>query len=281
MHRKDDMDAMPRVVICRSARRDIFRHTLSAGMRETGGILMGIQRGELLLVLAAGGPGLRDEAAEAEFMLLDLEHHQTVLDEFQEFEPSAHWVGTWHKHPRDYRHPSRTDLDQAERDLAHYRPMHGLLMPITFADPGGPSMSVFWFSGATHRFHEIEAQELDLETGLPWERTATARRSVGRLRARLSHRGFRTRRLRGDAQWPVYVEATHPERGDHRLFLLCGGPNGATVVEQVFLAHPEGRRGEFISNDPATDLSPIPFMEPGEHSEAVTTQGAREGSRES
>jgi integrative and conjugative element protein (TIGR02256 family) len=88
----------------------------SADGSETGGILLGHDRGESITVTRAGDPGPQADRRPDGF-LRDLTHSRRLADEAYEEEGSV-WVGEWHTHPADPGVPSRIDAETYERLLA-------------------------------------------------------------------------------------------------------------------------------------------------------------------
>jgi integrative and conjugative element protein (TIGR02256 family) len=83
---------------------------ISADGKETGGILLGFEQGELGEALAteAGGPGPKAERRR-DFFRRDLDHAQELAaDAYRR--TTARWIGEWHTHPRGALLPSAVDL---------------------------------------------------------------------------------------------------------------------------------------------------------------------------
>jgi integrative and conjugative element protein (TIGR02256 family) len=91
----------------------------SADGLETGGILLGHDRGGDLLVTTAGDPGPAAQRAPTSF-LRDLAHAQRLGDEAYEADGSV-WIGEWHTHPGGMQLPSPTDLTTYSALLADER----------------------------------------------------------------------------------------------------------------------------------------------------------------
>lgn len=80
----------------------------SADGRETGGILLGHDLGEMLVVRVAGDPGPA-AIREPQQFLRDLAHAQALSDNAYDADGSV-WLGEWHTHPDGPAEPSPTDL---------------------------------------------------------------------------------------------------------------------------------------------------------------------------
>ncbi len=83
---------------------------------ETGGILLGHDRGETITVTRAGDPGPHADRRPDGF-LRDLAHSRRLADEAYDEDGSV-WVGEWHTHPAGPGVPSRTDEETYGRLLA-------------------------------------------------------------------------------------------------------------------------------------------------------------------
>jgi integrative and conjugative element protein (TIGR02256 family) len=83
---------------------------------ETGGILLGHDRGETITVTRAGDPGPHSDRRPDGF-LRDLAHSRRLADEAYNEDGSV-WVGEWHTHPAGPGVPSRTDEETYRRLLA-------------------------------------------------------------------------------------------------------------------------------------------------------------------
>lgn len=75
---------------------------------ETGGILLGRDEGDQLVVFHSGGPGPQAVRQPARF-LRDLAYARTVAESAWDLDRSQ-WIGEWHTHPNGDVHPSPTDL---------------------------------------------------------------------------------------------------------------------------------------------------------------------------
>jgi integrative and conjugative element protein (TIGR02256 family) len=99
------------VRITREAVETIAREAATSNDgRETGGILLGFDAGELgeLLVMEAGGPGPTAER-RADYFRRDLAHARQLAEDAYR-RTTARWVGEWHTHPHGRLSPSRLDL---------------------------------------------------------------------------------------------------------------------------------------------------------------------------
>jgi integrative and conjugative element protein (TIGR02256 family) len=247
----------PRIVYAQTAIDSIREHTRAAGARETGGTLVGFQRGELLVILAAGGPGPADRSSRAEFRLLDEPFHQEFVDRHREAEPASDWIGYWHKHPADYRVPSDVDLEGARANTERYDLPGGILLPISFVDPEGVRISNFWLSRGERDFTVRHAEAAELDSGLAWARTLSGRVWIQEFRRRLRERGYVSRLVAGSLPEQVGVEVSHEQRDDHRLFLLSAAPQGDSPRAWVRLHVPGEHRGRFVSHHRGVELEPV------------------------
>lgn len=75
---------------------------------ETGGILLGHDNAETILVTIAGSPGPDAERTPTSFKR-DLAHAQALAERAYATDDSL-WIGEWHTHPRGPAVPSVTDL---------------------------------------------------------------------------------------------------------------------------------------------------------------------------
>ncbi|UKA56657.1 Mov34/MPN/PAD-1 family protein (plasmid) [Arthrobacter sp. FW305-BF8] len=82
---------------------------------ETGGILLGTDDGQEIVIRHAGGPGPK---ARREFhrFLRDLSHAQQ-LAELAWREDQSQWIGEWHTHPSGDVTPSNYDLEAYAQHL--------------------------------------------------------------------------------------------------------------------------------------------------------------------
>jgi integrative and conjugative element protein (TIGR02256 family) len=247
----------PRVVYAKSALEAIHEHTRAAGGAETGGTLVGFQRGELLVVLAAGGPGPRDRASRAEFHLRDETFHQEFVNRHRDAEPAADWMGYWHKHPPEYRVPSDVDLEGARANTLRYDLPLGILLPISFLDQDGPRLLNFWLPRGARDFAVCPAEALDLDTGLSWVATLAGRAWIQGFRCRLRMQGYRSRLVPGSLPDQAGVEVSHERRSDHRLYLLRDRPEGDHPREWVRLHVDGDHRGRFVADRADVDFEPV------------------------
>lgn len=82
---------------------------------ETGGILLGTDRGQEVVIRQAGGPGPKARRESNRF-LRDLTHAQQ-LAELAWKEDQSQWIGEWHTHPSGDLTPSNYDLKAYSRHL--------------------------------------------------------------------------------------------------------------------------------------------------------------------
>lgn len=86
-----------------------------SGPDETGGILLGHDLGQQVLISVAGDPGPNAHHAPTRFKR-DLAHAERLADAAYERDASI-WVGEWHTHPQGPSRPSRYDLRTYRRFL--------------------------------------------------------------------------------------------------------------------------------------------------------------------
>lgn len=99
----------PVVKLARSAAEALAKGAkASADGTETGGILLGHDDGETLIVTVAGDPGPKAHRSPSAFKR-DLAHAQALADIAYDRDGSV-WIGEWHTHPRGPLEPS--DLDR-------------------------------------------------------------------------------------------------------------------------------------------------------------------------
>jgi integrative and conjugative element protein (TIGR02256 family) len=82
---------------------------------ETGGILLGTDDGQEIVIRHAGGPGPKARRESHRF-LRDLAHAQQ-LAELAWREDQSQWIGEWHTHPSGDLTPSNYDLEAYARHL--------------------------------------------------------------------------------------------------------------------------------------------------------------------
>jgi integrative and conjugative element protein (TIGR02256 family) len=82
---------------------------------ETGGILLGTDDGQEIVIRHAGGPGPKARRESTRF-LRDLAHAQQ-LAELAWKEDQSQWIGEWHTHPSGDLTPSNYDLEAYARHL--------------------------------------------------------------------------------------------------------------------------------------------------------------------
>lgn len=82
---------------------------------ETGGILLGVDDGQTLQVLHAGGPGPHAVRGPRTFMR-DRKYAQRLADSAWA-EDCSQWIGEWHTHVNTAPIPSEIDLDSYMRHL--------------------------------------------------------------------------------------------------------------------------------------------------------------------
>lgn len=82
---------------------------------ETGGILLGTDDGQEVVIRHAGGPGPKARRESNRF-LRDLTHAQQIA-ELAWKEDQSQWIGEWHTHPSGDLTPSNYDLEAYGRHL--------------------------------------------------------------------------------------------------------------------------------------------------------------------
>jgi integrative and conjugative element protein (TIGR02256 family) len=88
----------------------------SADGNETGGILLGHDLGDTLVVTVAGGPGPNAVRTPYRFNR-DLAYSQALADDAYARDGSV-WIGEWHTHPKGQASPSQVDLSTYLAHLA-------------------------------------------------------------------------------------------------------------------------------------------------------------------
>jgi integrative and conjugative element protein (TIGR02256 family) len=105
----DDQRGLPTVSITDVARRTIAGEaTRSHDGLETGGILLGTDMVDRIVISRAGGPGPRAYRGTHAF-LRDLAYARQLADAAWR-EEGTQWVGEWHTHPSGDLIPSELDL---------------------------------------------------------------------------------------------------------------------------------------------------------------------------
>jgi len=104
----------------------------SADGRETGGVLLGHDLGERMIVTVAGDPGPAADRRTDGFVR-DLAHARLLGDEAYDRDGSV-WVGEWHTHPTGPSIPSPKDMETysqllADDDLAFERLLALIVTP--------------------------------------------------------------------------------------------------------------------------------------------------------
>jgi integrative and conjugative element protein (TIGR02256 family) len=82
---------------------------------ETGGILLGTDDGQEIVIRHAGGPGPKARRETHRF-LRDLAHAQQLAEQAWK-EDQSRWIGEWHTHPSGDLTPSNYDLEAYTRHL--------------------------------------------------------------------------------------------------------------------------------------------------------------------
>jgi integrative and conjugative element protein (TIGR02256 family) len=121
------------------------------GPDETGGILLGHDLGNQMLVTAAGDPGPGAIHALTRFRR-DLGHAERLADAAYEHDLSV-WVGDWHTHPRGPNRPSRYDL-QTYRRFLHDPQLdfdRFLTLIVTPTQPLGAPFFTAWLVSLRHQ----------------------------------------------------------------------------------------------------------------------------------
>lgn len=107
---------VPPVTITDVALSAIAREALrSFDGLETGGILLGDDATDGIVVRHAGGPGPNATRGERTFMR-DLDHARRLADSAWS-EDRSQWIGEWHTHPTGGLSPSEVDLHSYMRHL--------------------------------------------------------------------------------------------------------------------------------------------------------------------
>lgn len=113
-----------------------------SGPDETGGILLGHDLGQQILITAAGGPGPNARHAPARFKR-DLAHAERLADAAYEQDGSL-WIGDWHTHPQGLVRPSRYDLQTYRRFLQDTELDFDRFLAVIVTQPLRPQGPALW-----------------------------------------------------------------------------------------------------------------------------------------
>lgn len=143
-----------RVVITGGALRELARHAAaSADGRETGGIILGRDRGlgGDLHVLHCGDPGPAAVRRSSRFSR-DVTHAQRLADAAAATDGSM-WIGEWHTHLVDLPAPSEADLHTYRQLLDDPDTQLSRLLALIVLAAAGEQLAVFaWsFTGSVLR----------------------------------------------------------------------------------------------------------------------------------
>lgn len=110
------MKSQPAVLITQSAVASIAREACrSVDGLETGGILLGTDDGDVIVIKHAGDPGPKAKRSERAF-LRDNDHARRLANEAWVLDGSQ-WIGEWHTHPNLELVPSSLDLSSYLRHI--------------------------------------------------------------------------------------------------------------------------------------------------------------------
>lgn len=88
---------------------------------ESGGILIGIRRGEYFEVTAATTPQVSDRRSRFRFERVEKGHFDLLKRHWVESKGEENYLGEWHTHPEDYPSPSALDLSEWVRAANHHK----------------------------------------------------------------------------------------------------------------------------------------------------------------
>lgn len=109
---------------------------------ETGGLIIGLRRGEEVTVTHATGPGPQAVHGRTHF-IKDTACLQKVLNVLFQYY-GANYLGVWHKHPPELAYPSDGDISGALKELGDSQvglPYH--LLPVCLLQDGEFRLSVY------------------------------------------------------------------------------------------------------------------------------------------
>lgn len=131
---------------------------------ETGGILLGTDDFNEIVIRHAGGPG-PGAHRESHRFLRDLAHAQQIAEAAWK-EDQSQWIGEWHTHPSGELAPSDFDLDSYSRHLRD--PELGFdrfVAMIVGVPPTGEATSIVWIVDHECARPTRVALAADLENG--------------------------------------------------------------------------------------------------------------------
>ncbi|MDV5860594.1 hypothetical protein DT381_02275 [Pseudomonas aeruginosa] len=112
-----------RLVVVNSSVMDLVTRYRQAGKKdsESGGILIGIRRGEHFEVTAATMPQISDKRSRFRFERVEKGHSDLLKRHWLESKGEENYLGEWHTHPEDYPSPSNLDLSEWQRAATHHK----------------------------------------------------------------------------------------------------------------------------------------------------------------
>lgn len=112
-----------RLVVVNSSVMELVTRYRQVGKTESesGGILIGIRRGEYFEVTAATTPQISDKRSRLRFERVEKGHFDLLKRHWVESKGEENYLGEWHTHPEDYPSPSTLDLSEWERAANHHK----------------------------------------------------------------------------------------------------------------------------------------------------------------
>ncbi|WP_376751937.1 Mov34/MPN/PAD-1 family protein [Stutzerimonas nitrititolerans] len=88
---------------------------LKAGDPESGGILIGLRRGEHFEITAATMPQVDDKRTRFRFERVERGHAEALKKRWAVSMGAENYLGEWHTHPEDHPSPSSIDVSEWQR----------------------------------------------------------------------------------------------------------------------------------------------------------------------
>lgn len=102
---------------------------LKAGDPESGGILIGLRRGEHFEITAATMPQVDDKRARFRFERVERGHTEALKKLWTVSMGAENYLGEWHTHPEDHPSPSSIDVSEWKRAVKlHNQPLVMLIV---------------------------------------------------------------------------------------------------------------------------------------------------------
>ncbi len=102
---------------------------LKAGDPESGGILIGLRRGEHFEITAATMPQVDDKRTRFRFERVERGHAEALKKRWAVSMGAENYLGEWHTHPEDHPSPSSIDVTEWQRAVKlHNQPLVMLIV---------------------------------------------------------------------------------------------------------------------------------------------------------